>query len=568
MKAFKCLLTVLLGAVMVISCEKKEQENKVYTITVDRSAIADVAANNPGVEALVVTTDAPYWLLTAPDWVTPDTKQGVGGGKSTIVSLTIASNYKNEATETFPRSGEIKISGGNTSVTVPINQLGHKAVIDPNASIGGIPDLTEFLDFVQAVNDGEAPIRWMNSKMEVELQADIDLSSVEKWTPIGDAFTTNGNYIAGLKSGTGNAFTGVFNGGGHTIKNFKYSATVEDQGTWGLFGIVDHATVKNLNVEADVTLSATGTADVGIVVGTAICSTIENVKVNGKLTSTGSTVGKRFAIGGIAGAIFCEFNAAEGSAFETFVKDCEVTLEVNIDGGANLANGAGGVMYGGIVGFATKADEDTEGRNHIQNCVNNGSMTVKIGRCSGIVPTCNRATYIEGCVNNASQVNTIVNGRVGQICCNLSKYSAIIDCINNGDLTTTDSETTTAGLVALIGDDTAYITGGEKPCNTATIIGGNASYLGLIAANISKCDHVSDLLVSGKLGVYKADGNHEMYAISNSNIMDFIGTINSNYVDKVTNITYVKLNPDEPEPETPSTGGGIDDLDPINDTWN
>lgn len=568
MKAFKCLLTVLLGAVMVISCEKKEQENKVYTITVDRSAISDVAANNPGVEALVVTTDAPYWLLTAPDWVTPDTKQGVGGGKSTIVSLTIASNYKNEATETFPRSGEIKISGGNTSVTVPINQLGHKAVIDPNASIGGIPNLTEFLDFVQAVNDGEAPIRWMNSKMEVELQADIDLSSVEKWTPIGDAFTTNGNYIAGLKSGTGNAFTGVFNGGGHTIKNFKYSATVEDQGTWGLFGIVDHATVKNLNVEADVTLSATGTADVGIVVGTAICSTIENVKVNGKLTSTGSTVGKRFAIGGIAGAIFCEFNAAEGSAFETFVKDCEVTLEVNIDGGANLANGAGGVMYGGIVGFATKADEDTEGRNHIQNCVNNGSMTVKIGRCSGIVPTCNRATYIEGCVNNASQVNTIVNGRVGQICCNLSKYSAIIDCINNGDLTTTDSETTTAGLVALIGDDTAYITGGEKPCNTATIIGGNASYLGLIAANISKCDHVSDLLVSGKLGVYKADGNHEMYAISNSNIMDFIGTINSNYVDKVTNITYVKLNPDEPEPETPSTGGGIDDLDPINDTWN
>ena len=95
MKAFKCLLTVLLGAVMVISCKEKEQEKKVYTITVDRAAITDVAANNPGVEALVITTDAPYWVLTAPEWVTPDTKQGVGGGKSTIVSLTIASNYKN-----------------------------------------------------------------------------------------------------------------------------------------------------------------------------------------------------------------------------------------------------------------------------------------------------------------------------------------------------------------------------------------------------------------------------------------------------------------------------------------
>ena len=165
-------------------------------------------------------------------------------------------------------------------------------------------------------------------------------------------------------------------------------------------------------------------------------------------------------------------------------------------------------------------------------------------------------------------MNTIEGGRVGQIVCNLSKYSAIIDCVNNGDLTTTDAATTTAAIVALIGDDTAYITGGEKPCNTATILGCNTSYLGLIAANISKCDHISDLLVSGKLGVYKADGNHEMYAVNSSNIMEYIGTINSNYVDKVTNITYVKLNPDEPEPETPSTGGGTDDLDPVNDTWN
>lgn len=568
MKVLKCFMTLLLGALVLVSCKEKEPENKVYTIEVDRTAITDVAANNPGVEALVITTDAPYWLLTAPDWVTPDTKQGVGGGKSTIVSLTIASNYKNEATTTYARSGEIKISGGNTSVTVPINQLGHTAVVDPNASIGGIPDLKEFLDFVNAVNEGEAPVRWMNAKMEVELLADIDLASVTEWKPIGDAFTTNGNYASGVKGESGNAFTGVFNGGNHTIKNFKYSATLEDQGTWGLFGFIDHATIKNLNVEADVAISATGSADAGVVVGTAISSTIENVKLTGKITSAGSSAAKRFAIGGIAGFVFCEYNAAEGTAYESFIQNCEVNMDVNIDCGINTAAGATGVMYGGIAGFATKADEDTPSFNHILNCVNNGTMTMKTGRCSGIVPTCNRATIVEKCVNNASQVNTIENGRIGQIVCNLSKYSAVIDCINNGDLTTMDAQTTTAALVALIGDDTAYITGGEKPCNTATIIGGNTSYLGLIAANISKCDHVSDLLVSGKLGVYKENGNHEMYAVNNSNIMEYIGTINSNYKDKVTNITYVKLNPDDPDPEVPSTGGNIGDLDPVNDQWN
>ncbi|MBR5042420.1 MAG: hypothetical protein IKX67_04205 [Bacteroidales bacterium] len=568
MKVLKCFMTLLLGALVLVSCKEKEPENKVYTIEVDRTAITDVAANNPGVEALVITTDAPYWLLTAPDWVTPDTKQGVGGGKSTIVSLTIASNYKNEATTTYARSGEIKISGGNTSVTVPINQLGHTAVVDPNASIGGIPDLKEFLDFVNAVNEGEAPVRWMNAKMEIELLADIDLASVTEWKPIGDAFTTNGNYASGVKGESGNAFTGVFNGGNHTIKNFKYSATLDDQQTWGLFGFIDHATIKNLNVEADVAISATGSADAGVVVGTAISSTIENVKLTGKITSAGSSAAKRFAIGGIAGFVFCEYNAAEGTAYESFIQNCEVNMDVNIDCGINTAAGATGVMYGGIAGFATKADEDTPSFNHILNCVNNGTMTMKTGRCSGIVPTCNRATIVEKCVNNASQVNTIENGRIGQIVCNLSKYSAVIDCINNGDLTTMDAQTTTAALVALIGDDTAYITGGEKPCNTATIIGGNTSYLGLIAANISKCDHVSDLLVSGRLGVYKENGNHEMYAVNNSNIMEYIGTINSNYKDKVTNITYVKLNPDDPDPEVPSTGGNIGDLDPVNDQWN
>ena len=567
MKALKYLLTVLLGAAMVWACDKnKEQEKKVYTIEVDRAAITDVAANNPGVEALVITTEAPYWLLTAPDWVTPDATQGVGGGKSTIVTLTIASNYKNEATTTYARSGEIKISGGNTSVTVPINQLGHTAVIDPNASIGGIPNLAEFLDFVRTVNDGEAPIRWMNQKMEVELLADIDLAGVNDWVPIGDVeSTTNGNYVSTAK---GNPFTHVFNGGGHTIRNFKATAELGEAKTWGLFGYISHATIKNLNVEADLTLSATGMADAGVVVGTASCSTIENVKVTATLNSAGTTSTKRFSLGGIVGFLFCEYNADETVCYDSFVQNCEVNATVNIDCGINDAAGAAGVMYGGIVGFATKADEATDARNHIKDCVNNGTMTVRIGRCSGIVPTCNRATTVEGCTNNASQVNTIENGRVGQIACNVSKYCAIIDCVNNGDLTTTGSATTTASLVALIGDDSAYIKGGDRTANTGTILGCNISYLGLLCANVSKCASVSDVILSGKLGVYKADGNHEMYAVNSSNIMEYIGTVSTAYKEKVTNITYVKANPDDPDPETPSTGGNIDDLDPINDTWN
>ena len=560
MKTLKCFLTVLLGAVLAVSCGNKNQGQTTYTITVDRQSIQDVAANNPGVETLVITTDAPYWILSAPDWVTPDKKQGVGGGESTIVSLTIAPNYRNEATTTLPRSGEIKISGGNTSVSVRINQLGHTAVIDPNASIGGIPSLAEFMDFVACVNEGNSPIRWMNSNFEVELLADIDLSSVTEWTPIGNVESTgNGNNACAPK---GNYFTGVFNGGNHTIRNFKTTKELAAGQTWGLFGCIYNATIKNLNLEADVTYSATGAADAGVLVGTAYGSTIDNVKVTAKVTSTGASTAARLAIGGVVGFLYSE--TVEATTFNSCVKNCDVTATVNIDWGNNTGNGATCVMYGGIAGFATSIKEETEtAANLIKDCVHNGTMTVKLGRCSGICATANCGTHIEGCTNNASQLNTAPDGRIGQICCNLSYHSYIKDAVNTGNLTTTGSSCRTGAIVGLIGDVTAYIEGGERVTNTGTILGCNTTYLGLLNAHNSNFDHISDIKLAGKLGVYKEDGNHEMYPISNATIMDYIGNISAANKEKVSNITFVGE-----ATETPSTGGGISDLDPVNDTWN
>ena len=224
---------------------------------------------------------------------------------------------------------------------------------------------------------------------------------------------------------------------------------------------------RTVTVESDVTFSASGTADVAVVAGVANSSTIENVQVTGKITSTGASVsGKRFAIGGIAGFAFSTVSGTEG-VLDCNIKNCTVTATVNADGGKNLANGANGAMYGGIAGFCTNAKNDS--RIRITNCVNNGTLTVKLGRCSGIAATANYGTIIKGCTNNASQFNTVENGRIGQIVCNLSAQSGVIDCQNNGDLTTTDAKTTTGGLIALMGDATSYLEGGDRVANTATI---------------------------------------------------------------------------------------------------
>lgn len=151
------------------------------------------------------------------------------------------------------------------------------------------------------------------------------------------------------------------------------------------------------------------------------------------------------------------------------------------------------------------------------------------------------------CTNNASQFNIIANGRIGQIVCNLSVQSGLIDCQNNGDLITTSNKTTTGGLVALMGDKTCYIEGGERVANTGAIISGfdpstdssNRRFSGLICANLNAFDHVSGVKVSGSLGVYDAGGNHEMFTITADNFMDYIGYLNGSYADKITNMTYV-----------------------------
>ncbi|MBQ9193806.1 MAG: hypothetical protein IJ156_08825 [Bacteroidales bacterium] len=568
---FRIALALLFGAAVAGSCNTRQDE-PACTITADRTAISDVAANAPGAEVVVVTTDAPYWIVITPDWIKADPTTGVGGGKSSIVTLTVASNYKNETTDTNPRSGNVVFSGGMTSLSIPVSQLGYTAYIDPSLGIGGIPDMNEFRDFIDAVNEGNSVSRWMNPVGEVELLTDLDLAEFgPDWVPIGAVEQTgNGNNAC---KPVGNAFSGIFNGGGHTIRNFNVSKNLEDVAsgaTFGLFGVLDNAVVKNLRVETDFTVSANGTADVGVVAGTVLSSTIENVTVTGKITSAGTTSTKRFALGGIAGFVYSVFDAESGNAYDSFIKDCKVDAEVRVDCGANTANGATCVMYGGIAAFATNIKD--ESRIHIEDCENSGSMTVNTGRCSGILPTANYGAIVKGCTNKASQLNTIENGRIGQIVCNLSTYSAVIDCVNEGDLTTTESKTTAAALVALAGDDTAYIEGGERICNTGTILAAfdpstdssNRNFSGLLCANMNKFDHISNIILSGRYGVYKADGNHEMYPVNSANIMEYIGWLNDAYKEKATNITYTSSGP---EPETPETGGSITPLDPVDDTW-
>ncbi len=525
---FKLLMTILCCFAIAISCNKNEVPKS--EMSVDLTAINEVSAQNPADISVTLTTNT-NWIVTTPNWVTPSATFGSGDA---ILTFSFESNYKDETTNTQPRAGEIKISGGGSLtgqgavITIPVSQLGH-TYIDPNPSLGGINSAEEFAAFIVAVNTGGSLTRWTDEDTgEIVLLDNIDLSDVTiDWQAIADATDVlNANNDCTINN---LPFSGIFNGNNYKITGFNPTVVLSANKTFGLFTTISQATIKDLELSGTMTISAAGQADAGMLVGTALNSTIKNVKVGGKIISAGNSESKRLSMGGIVG-----FTCAKEDLY-TLIESCVSDIKAEVDCGTNTANGATCVMYGGIGGFATTPKSIGNFGVTIKDCINNGNMDVKAGRCSGILPTANCGTTITGCTNNGNQINTIPNGRLANIVCNLAYNSKLINCVNNGNIDATASgySGTVAGVVALIGDDTASIEGGGN-YGTIKAVSTSGQYIGLLGANFNKFTYVKDMIVSGRLII---DGVEQV--INATNFMDYVGRINANYADKVTGFVWV-----------------------------
>lgn len=523
----KSVFALLCCGAVLASCNKQTPVSA-PEMTADVTAFADIAAHNPGDVAVMLTTKV-NWIVQTPSWVTPSVT--FGNGNSTV-SFKIAENYKDEKTSTPERSGEIVFSGGGTltgngaKLVIPIAQNGY-TYVDPQASIGGIHNIEEFIEFYKAMTSGLSTKKWTNEDGEVALLASIDLGSITAWQEYASLYSTsNGNNDCSI-SAECFPFTGTFNGNGYTLSNFNPTVTLAANGTFGLFPALSGATVKNFKLNGTFTVSATGQADAGLVAGTVLNSTITDVTVDGKLISSGTTASARYALGGIAG-----FTCAKG-AENSEISGCVTNVTVEAVGGSNSANGATCAMYGGITGFSTY--DKAAGRVKLKGCTNNGNMTVTLGRCSGIVATPNGGTEMENCTNNGHQVNSIADGRLGNICSVIGQDGKLVGCVNNGNIETPkygDATGTAAGFVGLLNHDTVIIEGGA---NTGIIKSSrtDGKYIGLLVANFSKFKYVKGVNVSG--GIVIAG---EAKDINAGNFMDYIGTCSAANLAKVTELTW------------------------------
>ena len=193
-----------------------------------------------------------------------------------------------------------------------------------------------------------AQLQWLANSVDngesykgkyVVLGANIDLSSVESWNPIG-----------GEAKDSTNIFRGTFNGQGYSISGLKINASVTGgEANYGLFSTLGNtAVVKNLNVtNADVSVSSKGDkVRAGIIAGCTekvassahsnIGTRIDSCSATGTVSAVSESDKLTYA-GGIAGT------GEVGTAITNCWTDAAVTARIDPKGAKNS-------MAGGIIG--------------------------------------------------------------------------------------------------------------------------------------------------------------------------------------------------------------------------
>ena len=343
-----------------------------------------------------------------------------------------------------------------------------------------------------------------------KLMADIDLSIYS-----GTDFNIIGY-------GLFPAFTGVFDGNGHTISNFTYSSTGET--CIGIFGYIYGPNARIINVGMiDPNVNGGTAAGVGSLAGWIDLGTVTNCHVVG-----GSVIGKQL-VGGLIGssAVITDCYAvggrviAEGSAgcligsSSGSIIGCYATGNVT---GSYRVGGLVGSNHGGIVGCNSNASVEAQdavgglvGYNYkgiVTNCFSTTSVTGK-NSTGGLVGE-NRGSVINCYCSCTIDAEYQVGGLVG---------------INNGIITASYSSASIQGqdeIGGLVGYNTydgeivnCYADGEATGQNyVGGLVGNNATRGGhaggFHSGTILNCYsviHVSgDQNVGGLVGYYGEDG--------------------------------------------------------------
>ena len=191
-----------------------------------------------------------------------------------------------------------------------------------------IRDLSGLMGLSEAVARGNS-----FSGVYFELQEDIHIENLElnggSWNPIG---WFRSRTELGGKPGT--AFMGNFDGAGHTITGLKFAKPGQEYSYLGLFGRIEDAQIRNLNLEAE---EISGGDNVAVLTGCAEGqSVICNVSVSGSIYAGGDA-------GGIAGEV-------TGKTKRAVLENCRAdNVIINSEGRNSFVGGIAGNVQKAVI---------------------------------------------------------------------------------------------------------------------------------------------------------------------------------------------------------------------------
>jgi hypothetical protein len=305
---------------------------------------------------------------------------------------------------TVPYNYTITGAAANATVTIAVSPIyaGQTATGDY-----AITTATQLETLAKTVNASATTPVYVGSSFT--LAADIDLSGITSWDPIGGrsgetSYVPNGNFFGGFFSGSDGLYFYQITG-----LNINNAVTTNFSG-WGLFGAASSASViANVtltspsitisgsgdyiggvvgytqggvydSVVTNITLSATGSSNVGGIAGaledrtatvvTTPVAIVEYSSVTGNITGT-------FEVGGVVGAVYAQANGA-GNA--------RVGYSSFTGGTVATTNGGSQSYVGGVVGWSKGWIANTYAANITLSTQGGHYLGGVVGRLNGVNP--------------------------------------------------------------------------------------------------------------------------------------------------------------------------------------
>ena len=325
---------------------------------------------------------------------------------------------------------------------------------------------------------------------------ELNSGTFREWTPIGDS---------------SNAYTGTFDGGGHSISGLYYSGNNGSGNVYaGLFGRVGSSgEVKNVNVvDSYISVTVTTAQNQQFVGGVCASNdgTITNCSNAGSVTGVGG-MGEGYSpacVGGVCGR-------NNGGT----ITNCCNTGSVSGDKAGGVCGGNDGTIKnccntGSVSGSSNTGGVCGENNGAITNCFNSGSVR---GTTAGGVCGENNGA-ITNCFNSGSVSGTYAGGVCGL------NGGEITNCYNSGSVTGSGTGTNYAGGVCRENISYGTITNCywlNTSCSIGIGIGsGTATSVEAKTAKDFASGEVTWLLNQGQTGPWRQNIGTDTYPVLDS----------------------------------------------------